>query len=136
MGAPPTRDRTDRYVLTLDLKDDPAGIDAYKQHHAAVWPEVVRSLHEAGVRGLEIHALGQRLVMILELDEGLDLRRVFDRHHASGPRVAEWERLMASFQQPAPGARPDEWWAPMELVCRLFGRSTDWPGESRSGRSC
>jgi len=30
-----------RYVLTLDLKDDPRAIAEYKAHHRAVWPEVV-----------------------------------------------------------------------------------------------
>jgi L-rhamnose mutarotase len=35
---------------------------------------------------------------------------------ASHPRVAEWERLMMSLQQPAPGAGPGEWWTAMERV--------------------
>jgi hypothetical protein len=33
--------------------------------------------------------------------------------------VAEWERLMKSLQQPAPGAQAGEWWAMMEPVFRL-----------------
>jgi L-rhamnose mutarotase len=108
-----------RYVLTLDLRDDPAVIAAYRKYHAEAWPEVVSSLQRAGVRRLDIYLLGRRLVMILELVDGLDIRDVFERHSASSPRVAEWERLMKSLQQPAPGARPGEWWAAMEQVFQL-----------------
>jgi L-rhamnose mutarotase len=115
--------RRNRHVLTLDLRDDPAAIAAYRQHHAQIWPEVVRSLEDAGVRHLEIHLLQRRLVMIVEVADGLDLRRVFERHAASAPKVAEWERLMKTLQQPAPGARPGEWWALMEQVYPLSGDS-------------
>ena len=47
-----------------------AAVAAYRQHHQHVWPEVVESLHRAGVERLEIHLLGRRLVMIVELRDG------------------------------------------------------------------
>lgn len=106
-----------RDVLTIDLRDDPAALAAYRQHHAEAWPEVVTSLRAAGITALDIYMLGRRLVMVLEVEDGLDPERAFARHHASAsPRVAEWERLMASLQQTAPGARPGQWWARMEPV--------------------
>ena len=109
-----------RHVLTLDLRDDQDAVDAYRAYHAQVWPEVVRSLADAGVRDMDIHLLGRRLVMIVDLQEGLDLRRVFEKHLASpDPRVAEWEQLMKSLQQRAPGARDGEWWARMDPVFQL-----------------
>ena len=108
-----------RHVLTLDLKDDPAVIAEYRAHHAAIWPDVARSLTGAGVRSMDIYLLGRRLVMILELQDGLDVAQVFARHAAQGGRIAEWEALMKSFQQLAPGARPGEWWAAMDPVFHL-----------------
>ena len=60
--------------------------------------------------------------MVVEVPAGADLQAIFDRHRASHPRVAEWERLMKTFQQPAPDAREGEWWATMERLCR-FGDS-------------
>jgi L-rhamnose mutarotase len=108
-----------RHVLTIDLRDDPAAIASYREYHAHVWPEVVRSLLDAGVCRMEIYLLDRRLVMILDLPDGLDMARVFERHAASSPRVAEWERLMQSLQRPAPGARGGEWWALMERVFHL-----------------
>jgi L-rhamnose mutarotase len=106
-----------RHVLAVDLKDDPAIVEAYVEHHRRVWPEVAGSLRTAGLRGMEIFLLGRRLVMVLEA-EG-DYRAMFRQHAASHPRVAEWEALMKSMQEPSPGAGPGEWWAQMQPVFRL-----------------
>jgi L-rhamnose mutarotase len=108
-------------VFTVDLRDDPAAIAAYREHHRRVWPEVIASLRHAGVKQLDIHMLGRRLVMIVELPEGSDYQRVFAAHVASSARVAEWERLMKSLQEPAPNTPPGEWWAMMEPVFSMNG---------------
>jgi L-rhamnose mutarotase len=109
-----------RHVLTLDLRDDPDAVAAYRRQHAEAWPEVVSSLRAAGVREMDIYLLGRRLVMILDLPDELDVPTVFARHlESADPRVAEWERLMKSLQQRAPDAPDREWWAPMEPVFRL-----------------
>jgi len=108
-----------RHVLAVDLKDDPAAIETYKEHHRRVWPEVLRSLRRAGIADMEIYMLGRRLVMVVETSEGLDFQRCFAAHVASHPRVAEWERLMKSLQEPPPGSAPGEWWAQMQPVFRL-----------------
>jgi L-rhamnose mutarotase len=107
-----------RTVLAVDLKDNPAAIQAYRQHHQEVWPEVLASLRHAGIRHMDIYLLGRRLVMILETD-GPDFRRCFAAHVASSPRVAEWEALMRSLQAAPPGAPVSDWWAPMEPVFSL-----------------
>ena len=108
-----------RYVLTVNLKDDPAAIQTYREYHRRVWPEVLDSLQKVGVEEMAIHLLGRRLVMILELTDGLDFRRAFAAHMSSSPRVAEWERLMKSLQEPSPDAPAGEWWAVMEPVFQL-----------------
>lgn len=105
-----------RHVLTVDLRDDPAAIQAYVEHHERVWPEVLDSLRRAGVRAMDIYLLERRLVMVIELQPGLDVQRVFASHMAAGPRVTEWERLMKSLQQPPPGAAPGTGWTPMRRV--------------------
>jgi L-rhamnose mutarotase len=108
-----------RHVLAVDLKDDPAAIEAYKQHHRSVWPEVVRSLRRAGLADLQIYLLGRRLVMLVETPDGVDVRRAFAAHAVSDPRVVEWEALMKTLQQPAPGSAAGEWWAAMQPVFHL-----------------
>ena len=108
-----------RHLLAIDLKDDPAVVEAYKEHHRRVWPEVVRSLMSAGLADLQIYVLGRRLVMLVDLQDGLDVRRAFAAHAASHPRVTEWESLMKSMQQPVPGSAAGEWWAAMQPVFHL-----------------
>jgi L-rhamnose mutarotase len=111
--------RLNRQVLTVDLRDDPEAIAVYREHHRRVWPEVIESLREAGIEQLDIHIMGRRLVMIVELRDGLDYQRAFAAHAASSPRVAEWERLMKSLQEPSPDAPDGDWWALMEPVFQL-----------------
>lgn len=106
------------HLLMVDLKDDPAVIASYTEHHRGVWPEVLGSLRRAGIAGMEIYILGRRLVMIVDTD-GRDLQSCFAAHVASDPRIAEWESLMKSMQEPPPGAGPGEWWAMMLPVFRL-----------------
>ena len=43
-----------RYVLTVNLKNDPSVIDAYRRYHQRVWPEVLQSLREVGVKSIGI----------------------------------------------------------------------------------
>ena len=58
-----------RYCLALDLKDDPALIAAYEEYHASVWPEIITSINEAGIKALEIYRVSNRLFMIMETDD-------------------------------------------------------------------
>ena len=110
-----------RAVLAMDLRNDPSIVEAYRRYHRQVWPEVLASLRQAGIRRMDIYILGRRLVMILETD-GRHYGDCFASHAASGPRVAEWEALMRSMQEvPVEGAH-GSWWAPMELLFRLEGR--------------
>ena len=110
-----------RHVFTLDLRDDPAAIAEYRRQHERVWPEVIESLRRSGVDEMEIHLLGRRLVMIVEMRDGADYQRAFATHVASSPRVAEWEQMMKGLQERAPGARSGEWWAAMDPVFSLNG---------------
>src|SRR5215212_8292583 len=108
-----------RHVLTVDLRDDPAAIAAYREYHQRVWPEVLNSLRRSGVSSMDIRMHGRRLVMILELRDGLDVQRVFAAHASSHPRVQEWERLMASLQERPADTPPGERWAVMDPIFQL-----------------
>jgi len=109
------------YGLTLCLRDDPDAIAAYIQYHQAVWPQVCARIREVGIHTMRIFLRGRRLFMYIETDDAFDLTRDFSRVNED-PVSAEWNRLMATLQERAPEANPDEWWAPMELVFDL-----DWP---------
>jgi len=123
-----------RFVFTVDLKDDPPAIAAYREYHQRVWPEVIDSLRRAGIMTMDIYLLERRAVMVLETD-GRDPGRCFAMHRAAGPRVAEWEALMQSLQQPPPGGQPGEWWVQMEPVFSLESEVDTSVASRRAGRA-
>jgi L-rhamnose mutarotase len=100
----------------LDLKDDPELVAQYEAHHRAVWPEVSRHLAESGVTSMEIYRLGTRLCMVMETDDArFDARRMA-RAQAEDARLAEWERLMWTFQAPTPWTPAGEKWVPADRI--------------------
>jgi L-rhamnose mutarotase len=109
---------TRRYCLTLDLKGDPALIAEYKQYHEKIWPEITKSIKDAGVLDLEIYLLGTRMFMILEVDETFSFEKKNEADRTN-PKVQEWENLMWKFQKSLPEARPGEKWLLMECIFKL-----------------
>jgi L-rhamnose mutarotase len=107
-----------RFCLTLDLKDDPKLIDEYKRYHEKIWPEITRSIKDAGIEDMEIYLLGTRMFMIMEVNESFSFE---DKTKVDqlNPRVQEWESLMGTFQKPLPQATPGEKWLLMERVFKL-----------------
>ena len=107
------------YALALDLKDNPEAIEKYRQHHQAVWPEVEEALRAVGIINMKIWQLGNRLFMRYTAPNDFDPEKDMVRYAKMHPRIAEWEALMAQFQQPLPQAGPGEKWLHMEKVFEL-----------------
>lgn len=107
-----------RYCLILDLKDDPALIAEYEAHHRRIWPEVARQIREAGIVGMDIYRIANRLCMVMEVDDSFSFERkaVLD---AANPRVVAWEALMGKYQQSLPFAGEGEKWVRMNKIFSL-----------------
>lgn len=109
---------TQRYCLTLDLKDDPKLIAEYNLYHENVWPEIKQSITDSGIENMEIYLLGTRMFMIMEVNATFSFDRKAKADQGN-PKVQEWEELMWKFQQPLPRAKPGEKWMLMEKVFQL-----------------
>jgi L-rhamnose mutarotase len=109
---------TRRYCLTLDLKDDPKLIAEYKRYHEKIWPEITKSIKDAGILDLEIYLHGTRMFMILEVDESFSFEKKAESDRTN-PKVQEWETLMWKFQKALPQARSGEKWLLMEKIFTL-----------------
>jgi L-rhamnose mutarotase len=107
-----------RYCLTLDLKDDPQLIAAYKRHHEKIWPEITQSLKDAGIEDLEIYLLGTRMFMIMEVNDQFSFAAK-TKADKENRKVQQWEELMWKYQQALPQANPGEKWLLMERVFKL-----------------
>ncbi len=110
--------RNKRYCLTLDLKNDPKLIAEYKKYHEKIWPEITKSIQDSGIVDLEIYLLGTRMFMIMEVNDKFSFEAK-TRADASNPKVQEWEKLMWTFQQPLPQAKPGQKWMLMNRVFKL-----------------
>lgn len=106
------------YCLALDLKNDPTLIAEYEKHHAAVWPEILKSIKDAGIEEMDIYRLGNRLFMIMKVNETFSFEKKAAMDHAN-PKVQEWEVLMWEYQQALPVARPGEKWLLMDKIFSL-----------------
>ena len=100
---------------TLLLQDDAEKIASYKRYHQSVWPEILAALRRTGIVDMKIYLIGRRMFMAVTTTDDYDAVRAGAVYLAE-PRVQAWEALMRTLQERAPEARPDEWWAEMELV--------------------
>lgn len=113
-------DYSNKIVYALDLKDDPALIERYKQWHAPgqVPAAINASMRQAGIEALEIYLVGNRMCMILTPGPDFDpvAKAAAD---AASEDVQKWETLMWDFQQALPFAEPGQKWLPMERIYSL-----------------
>lgn len=105
-------------IQTLDLVNDPRLIDFYKKAHKEIWPEIPEGIRSVGITRMDIYLEGTRLVMILELADGVDRDEAMARL-ATLPRQPEWEEYVGRCQQCAPGSSSGAKWRPMEQIFKL-----------------
>ena len=117
---------TRRICLALDLKDDPELIAEYERYHLAesAWPEIVDSIAGAGIAEMEIYRIGNRLFMVMDVDDHFDpdAKAVAD---AANPKVQAWETLMQDFQQALPWSNGKVEWMEMDLIYKLTDAAAD-----------
>ena len=107
-----------KYCYALDLKDDVDLIAEYKAYHAAVWPAIIKSIKDAGIQDMEIYCIGNRLFMIMIVNETFSFEEKATAD-ANNPIVQEWEELMWKYQQALPIAKHGEKWMLMEKIFQL-----------------
>jgi L-rhamnose mutarotase len=107
------------FAFTINLKDDPQLIEAYKEYHRNVWPEVLDCLRAIGISKLNIYLLGRRMFMVMEVADDFDPATGFAQLDGMSPRYEEWQRLMDTFQERVPEAKDGEHWALMERIFAL-----------------
>lgn len=107
-----------RYILTLDLVDDPVKIAEYDAHHRQISQEIRKSITDAGVTRMDIYRYGPRLMMLMEVGEDFSFAKKAQMDEAN-PAVQQWESLMWDYQRAIPGAKPGEKWVVMEQIFSL-----------------
>ena len=104
-----------RYCLALDLVNDDKLIAEYEAYHQNVWPEILQSIKEAGIEHMDIYRTGNRLFMIMEVNDAFNFESKAAAD-AANEKVQEWETLMWKYQQALTGSKPGEKWKLMENI--------------------
>ena len=104
--------------MALDLVDAPQLIKEYEDYHREVWPEIKRSILDAGILQMEIYRFENRLFMNMEVGEDFSFEKK-SAMDAANEKVQEWEQLMWKYQAAIPGAKPGEKWVMMTKIFEL-----------------
>jgi len=110
-----------RYCFALDLIDDPVLIAEYEHWHITenCWPEIKKSILDAGVAHMEIYRTGNRLFMIMDTYDWFNFEEKAAKD-AANPAVQEWEKLMWKYQLALPWAKKGEKWVMMTEIFQLI----------------
>ena len=106
-----------RYCQILELPDDAALIEKYKEVHANVWPEIKAGIHEVGIIDMQIYIKGNMSFMIMDTTDDFDFVKDNARLMTL-PRQREWEAYVAKFQGKDPNADSTDKW---QLMDKAFG---------------
>lgn len=101
-----------RYAQIIGLKSD--AVEEYKRIHAAVWPEVLKTIHDCNIRNYSIFYKDGLLYAYFEYigeDFAADMRKM-----AADPKTQEWWKITDPMQTPLPNRQPGEWWMQLEEV--------------------
>ena len=109
-----------RYCKTLQLQDDTALIEAYKDIHkkGAAWPEITRGMKDVGILDMEIYIDGNRLYMIMDTLADFDHDSAMAQL-ATLPRQSEWEAYVSQFQKSGLTASADEKWRLLQRIYEI-----------------
>ena len=115
-----TKNRTKRYCYACDLKDDPKLIVDYIERHKPenIWPEITKSIRDAGIMDMQIYHIANRLFMIIETENTFNPQEKADMD-AINKKVQAWETLMWKFQEALPVANPGQKWVEMNQIYKL-----------------
>ncbi|MBJ6145391.1 L-rhamnose mutarotase [Hymenobacter sp. BT559] len=109
-----------RYCKALPLQADAELLATYRRLHApgAAWPEITQGMREVGIVDMEIYLAGNQAFMLMDTVPDFDHDQAMQTL-ATKPRQAEWEALVAPFQQTTADATAAEKWQLLERIYKL-----------------
>ncbi|WP_186452656.1 L-rhamnose mutarotase [Chitinophaga polysaccharea] len=108
-------------VFVVNIKPGEENLQAYLNYHQHIWPEVEAGFRKAGYEDIRLFRSEHTVVMIVTVPEGADLDAMGKKAEASHPRCAEWNRLMAGYQEGVTGTSPGQTWSAMEPLYHFSG---------------
>lgn len=106
-----------RYAMVIGVKGEK--LDEYKKLHAAVWPEVLKTIKECNIRNYSIYLRklpdGKHYLFnyfeYIGKDFALDMNKM-----AADPTTQKWWAVCKPCQEPFANRQTGKWWTAMEEV--------------------
>lgn len=118
-GDTVTAKERDHVLLTANLVDNPALQKEYMDDHATQfekWPEVSNGFCKASFQQLLLYRSGRQLMLVISIPKGESLDKLNPKTTENNPRVDEWNRRMAKYQEGIAGTKKGETWVFLEKV--------------------
>ena len=107
-----------RFILFLDLKDDPELIREYEKYHESIPTEIEDSILSSGIESMQIFRFENRLCMeIISNDEFSFAKK--GEMDSLNPAVQAWETLMLNYQKTIPGTPAGAKWVLANTIFSL-----------------
>lgn len=103
----------DNILLTANLVPDPKKQQEYLNYHATQfekWPEVSEGFCNAKFQRLLVFKYGRQLMLVISIPKGESLDKLNPLTTKDNPRVDQWNKIMAKYQEGIPGTKKGETW--------------------------
>ncbi len=111
-----TARETNDYLFTANLVADEKLQSEYLNYHAvqaSEWPEIARGFCHAAFQQLLVYVSALLLFLLIRVPKVKTLDELHQNTTEDNPRVTEWNRIMAKYQEGIEGTRPGEVWVPL-----------------------
>ena len=95
-----------RYASVIGIREVDWAV--YERYHAAVWPDVLKTIYDCNVRNYSIYRFGELLFSYFEYI-GADFEADMEKMGLD-PKTIEWRAVMKPLQQRVPECSSTEWW--------------------------
>ncbi|MBW4889033.1 L-rhamnose mutarotase [Mucilaginibacter sp. HMF5004] len=103
----------DNIILTANLVKSPKLQQEYLNYHKTQfekWPEVSQGFCNASFQQLLVFRNGRQLMLIISIPKGESLDKLNPLTTKNNPRVDEWNKIMAKYQEGIEGTAKNETW--------------------------
>ena len=112
-----TKPKLERFGMVIGVREEK--LDEYKKLHAAVWPEVLKTIKDCNIQNYSIYLRklpdGKHYLFAYFEYTGEDFKADMEKM-AADPMTQKWWDVCEPCQVPLPDRDEGDWWARMEEV--------------------
>jgi len=106
-------------ILTANLVADTAMQHEYMNYHKTQfeeWPEISKGFCNASFQQLIMFRNGRQLMLVISVPKGKSLDELNPKTTENNPRVDDWNKIMAKYQEGIEGTKEGEVWAVFDSI--------------------